>query len=141
MHRKFFTFVFTLNAVGIGFAASGHWPYAVEFSGAMVLGNLFVAILVRNELFGRFLYLFVNTLFAKVSLIVIMSCSSLTLYPVDSSLVETGLHVCSSGKGLLTFHVRHRRLIAHCISALGRYPHRMRNLRYYVADLQGRPHV
>ena len=63
--RKFFTFVFTLNVVGIGFAASGHWPYAVEFSGAMVLGNLFFAILMRNELFGRFLYWFVNTFFAK----------------------------------------------------------------------------
>lgn len=32
----------------------------------MVLGNLYVAILIRNELFGRCLYLLVNTLFAKV---------------------------------------------------------------------------
>lgn len=63
--RKFFTFVFTINAVGIGLAASGHWPYAVRYSGAMVLGNLFFAILMRNELFGRFLYWFVNTFFAK----------------------------------------------------------------------------
>lgn len=31
----------------------------------MVLGNLFFAILMRNELFGRFLYWFVNTFFAK----------------------------------------------------------------------------
>ena len=65
-HRKFFTFVFTLNCVGIGLAASGHWPYAVEFSGAMVLGNLLFAILMRNEVFGRILYWFINTCFAKV---------------------------------------------------------------------------
>lgn len=65
--RKFFTFIFSLNCIGIGFAASGHWPYAVRYSGAMVLGNLFCAILMRNELFGRFLYWFVNTFFAKVS--------------------------------------------------------------------------
>jgi hypothetical protein len=34
----------------------------------MALGNLNVAILVRNELFGRFLYWFVNACFAKVSI-------------------------------------------------------------------------
>jgi len=64
-YRKLFTFVFCINAVGIGFAASGHWPYAVRYSGALVLGNLFTAILMRNECFGRILYLFVNTCFAK----------------------------------------------------------------------------
>jgi len=64
-YRKFFTFVFSLNVIGIGFAASGHWPYAVQFSGAMVLGNLLFAILMRNEVFGRILYWFVNTFFAK----------------------------------------------------------------------------
>jgi len=32
----------------------------------MVLGNLLVAILMRNELFGRLLYLIVNTCFTKV---------------------------------------------------------------------------
>ena len=65
--RKFFTFIVTINAIGIGFAAAGRWPYAVRYSGAMVLGNLFCAILMRNELFGRFLYWFVNTFFANVS--------------------------------------------------------------------------
>ncbi|KAF7295113.1 Urb2 domain-containing protein [Mycena indigotica] len=64
-YRKFFTFVFTLNMVGIGLAISGHFPYAVNNSGAMVVGNLNFAILMRNEVFGRLLYLFVNTLFAK----------------------------------------------------------------------------
>ncbi|KAJ6455800.1 hypothetical protein C8R45DRAFT_588436 [Mycena sanguinolenta] len=64
-YRKFFTFVFTLNMVGIGLAISGHFPYAVKNSGPMVLGNLNFAILMRNEVFGRLLYLFVNTCFAK----------------------------------------------------------------------------
>ncbi|KAJ7219073.1 hypothetical protein GGX14DRAFT_589811 [Mycena pura] len=64
-YRKFFTFVFTLNMVGIGLATSGHFPYAVNNTGALVLGNLNFAILMRNEVFGRFLYLIVNTCFAK----------------------------------------------------------------------------
>ncbi|KAG6915729.1 hypothetical protein DXG01_010251 [Tephrocybe rancida] len=64
-YRKFFTFVICLNIVGIVLAATGKWQYPRYYSGACVLGNLLVAILMRNELFGRFLYLFVNTLFAK----------------------------------------------------------------------------
>ncbi|KAI9428709.1 hypothetical protein H4582DRAFT_2091236 [Lactarius indigo] len=64
-YRKLFTFVFTLNMIGIGLAVSGHFPYAERYTGAMALGNLNFAILMRNELFGRFLYLFVNTCFAK----------------------------------------------------------------------------
>jgi len=66
-YRKLFTITFTLNMVGIGLAASGHFPYAIQFPGAMILGNLGFAILMRNEVFGRLLYLFVNTLFAKWS--------------------------------------------------------------------------
>ncbi|KAH9967880.1 hypothetical protein BC827DRAFT_1373120 [Russula dissimulans] len=66
-YRKLFTFVVALNLVGIILAASGHFPYAEKWTGAMALGNLTVAILVRNELFGRFLYCFVNTCFAKWS--------------------------------------------------------------------------
>ncbi|GJJ08479.1 hypothetical protein Clacol_002697 [Clathrus columnatus] len=64
-YRKFFTFVMTLNLTGVVLAATGHFPYARKYTGALVLGNLYAAILVRNELFGRFLYLIVNTLFAK----------------------------------------------------------------------------
>ncbi|KAG6813526.1 hypothetical protein H0H92_010231 [Tricholoma furcatifolium] len=64
-YRKFFTFVISLNIVGIAFATSGKWEYPRNYSGACVLGNLLMAILMRNELFGRLLYLFVNTLFAK----------------------------------------------------------------------------
>jgi len=67
--RKFFTFTLTLNMVGLVLAASGHWPYGVKYSGAIVVANLNVAVLVRNEVFGRLLYLFVNTFFAKVGTI------------------------------------------------------------------------
>ncbi|PBP15806.1 hypothetical protein BUE80_DR013445 [Diplocarpon rosae] len=35
---------------------AGHFPYAENHLGALVLGNLLAAIMVRNELFLRFLY-------------------------------------------------------------------------------------
>ena len=53
--------------IGLGLAASGHWPYAIKYNGAMAVANFNFAILMRNEIFGRLLYLFVNTLFAKVN--------------------------------------------------------------------------
>ena len=55
-----------MNLIGMILAAGGQWTYPRRYSGASVLGNLLVAILMRNELFGRCLYLTVNTLFAKV---------------------------------------------------------------------------
>ena len=58
--------VFITNIIMLGFAASGHWHYARKYGGAMAVGNFNVAVLVRNEIFGRCLYLFVNTCFAKV---------------------------------------------------------------------------
>lgn len=64
-YRKLFTFVVSLNMAGLVLAACGYFPYGLERTSAMALGNLNVAILMRNELFGRFLYLFVNTCFAK----------------------------------------------------------------------------
>lgn len=69
--RKFFTFVVTLNAVGLLLAASNVWKYPRNDTSALILGNLLAAILVRNELFGRFLYLVVNTCFAKVCRVVL----------------------------------------------------------------------
>jgi len=76
-YRKLFTLVMTLNLTGVVLAATGHWPYARRYTGALVLGNLFTAILMRNELFGRFLYLFVNTCFAKwTPLIWRLGCTS-----------------------------------------------------------------
>ncbi|KAL2268045.1 hypothetical protein VTJ83DRAFT_2891 [Remersonia thermophila] len=56
-YRKFFTFVTLFNLVGIIMAAIGRFPYAENHLGAIVLGNLLMAVLMRNELFLRFLYL------------------------------------------------------------------------------------
>lgn len=56
-YRKFFTFVTLLNLTGIIMAALGRFPYADNHLGALVLGNLLGAILMRNELFLRFLYI------------------------------------------------------------------------------------
>lgn len=56
-YRKFFIFVTLLNLTGIIMAALGRFHYAENHLGALVLGNLLCAILMRNELFLRFLYL------------------------------------------------------------------------------------
>ncbi|KAF2794075.1 hypothetical protein K505DRAFT_242991 [Melanomma pulvis-pyrius CBS 109.77] len=56
-YRKFFTFVTLLNLTGIIMAALGRFPYAENHLGALVLGNLLCAILMRNELWMRFLYI------------------------------------------------------------------------------------
>ncbi|KAJ7699633.1 hypothetical protein B0H17DRAFT_1196245 [Mycena rosella] len=64
-YRKLFCISFAFNVVGLVLAASGHWEYPKRYPGAFVHGNLLAAILMRNEFFGRFLYLIVNTLFAK----------------------------------------------------------------------------
>lgn len=100
IYRKLFTFVFTLNMIGIGLAASGHWPYAIQFNGAMALGNLNFAVLMRNEVFGRCLYLFVNTFFAKVCCLPMRSDLSMLMvyfYLVDPIEIPSGLHIRSSG--------------------------------------------
>ncbi|KAH6718816.1 hypothetical protein BKA61DRAFT_669159 [Leptodontidium sp. MPI-SDFR-AT-0119] len=59
-YRKFFAFIVLLNLVGVIMAALDRFSYAENHPGALVLGNILAAILVRNELFGRFLYLIAN---------------------------------------------------------------------------------
>jgi hypothetical protein len=56
-YRKFFTFVTLLNLTGIILTALGRFPYAENHLGALVLGNLLCAVLMRNELFLRILYM------------------------------------------------------------------------------------
>lgn len=56
-YRRLFTFVTLLNLTGIIMAALGRFPYAENHLGALVLGNLLCAILMRNELWMRFLYM------------------------------------------------------------------------------------
>jgi hypothetical protein len=66
MYRKLFTIVIIINLILIILRYTGNFQYGKRYPGAMILGNLMAAILIRNELFGRLLYLIVNTLFAKV---------------------------------------------------------------------------
>ena len=57
MYRRFFVFVVLLNMTGLIMAALGRFAYAENHIGALVLGNLLVAVLMRNELFLRLLYM------------------------------------------------------------------------------------
>lgn len=57
----------SMNIIGMALAVTGQWSYPRNYTGACVLGNLLTAILMRNEIFGRLLYLTINTLFAKVN--------------------------------------------------------------------------
>ncbi|TFK67219.1 hypothetical protein BDN72DRAFT_799283 [Pluteus cervinus] len=64
-YQKFLIFVMTMNLIALLLAIIGKWDYPRKYPSAFALGNLQIAILVRNEVFGRLLYLVVNTLFAK----------------------------------------------------------------------------
>ncbi|KIJ65906.1 hypothetical protein HYDPIDRAFT_109991 [Hydnomerulius pinastri MD-312] len=64
-YRKFFTFVMITNLIGLSLTICGIWEYPQHYTGAFVLGNLQTAIIMRNELFLRLLYLVVNKCFAK----------------------------------------------------------------------------
>jgi hypothetical protein len=55
-YRKFFILTTVLNLIGMILAAVGHFEYAENHLGALVLGNLLFAVLMRNELFLRILY-------------------------------------------------------------------------------------
>ena len=65
LSSKLFTIAFSINFIGFGFAVTGNWPYATRYTGAFAVANFNFSILMRNEIFGRLLYLFVNTCFAK----------------------------------------------------------------------------
>lgn len=55
-YRKFFIFITSLNLVGIILAGVGRFRYAENHLGALVLGNLLLAVMMRNELLLRILY-------------------------------------------------------------------------------------
>lgn len=88
-----------------GFAVSGHWPYAKKYGGAMAVANFNFSILMRNEIFGRLLYLFVNTLFAKVrrTLRALVRYLALTYAIVDSYDLAAWVYICPAGDGASTF--------------------------------------
>lgn len=56
-YRQFFTFIVTLNLIGMILAGVGKFHYAQNHLGALVLGNLLFAVLMRNELLLRILYM------------------------------------------------------------------------------------
>ncbi|KAI0571362.1 hypothetical protein TUN199_04905 [Pyrenophora tritici-repentis] len=56
-YRKFFVVVVSLNLTGIILAGLNRFPYAENHLGALVLGNMLTAVLVRNELWMRLMYL------------------------------------------------------------------------------------
>ena len=99
--RKFFTVVVTLNGIGLLLAALNIWTYPRQYTGAFILGNLLIAILVRNELFGRLLYLIVNTCFAKVHTYVqVIQCLLISLSSGLLSGLGSGVRLfCSISAG------------------------------------------
>lgn len=54
------------NLTGLIISACEDFPYAHQYAGTIAVANLNFAVLMRNEIFGRALYLFFNTFFAKV---------------------------------------------------------------------------
>ncbi len=85
-----------MNVIGLILAATNTWKYPRDFTGAFILGNLLTAILMRNELFGRLLYLIVTTLFAKVRSPITYHGSLLvadTPSKVASPVVPPGMHI------------------------------------------------
>ncbi|KFY78566.1 hypothetical protein V499_02310 [Pseudogymnoascus sp. VKM F-103] len=109
-YRKFFTIVTLLNLAGIIMTALGRFPYAESHLGALVLGNLLCAILMRNELFLRFLYL--------IAIYGLRSWAPLSIKIGVTSILQHvgGIHSgCAlSGAGWLIFKIvdiiRHRSL-------------------------------
>ena len=65
---QFFTFIFSLNMVGIVVACASphHFPYAEHHGAALALGNITGAVAFRNELFLRYLFWVIVKIFQKV---------------------------------------------------------------------------
>ncbi|KAK0445122.1 hypothetical protein EV421DRAFT_339985 [Armillaria borealis] len=64
-YRRFFTVALLFNFISLICAATHTWEYPRNYTGAWILGNLLFAVLVRTELFTRFLYLVLCSAFAK----------------------------------------------------------------------------
>jgi hypothetical protein len=58
VYRQLFTFCLTLNGISLVLAALDKFPYVRNHLGALVLGNSFTVIQMRNELFFRFRLLY-----------------------------------------------------------------------------------
>lgn len=108
---KFYAAVTLINLTGLVLAATGIWQYPRRYTGAFVLGNLLTAILMRNELFGRLLYLFVNTCFAKASSLhdhfLAQFADTTHFMTVASALVQIGLHIGPAASRRHPLRLRH----------------------------------
>ncbi|KAI0294406.1 hypothetical protein BC826DRAFT_1091639 [Russula brevipes] len=118
-YRIFFTFIVSLNLVGLILTTKDVWQYPRVHTDALVLGNLLAAILVRNELFGRFLYLSVNMLFAKwAPLWFRLGCTSILQHLGG---IHSGCAVSSFA--WLIYHItlisRHRKSSPHALLVVG----------------------
>lgn len=119
--RKFFTFIVSLNIVGLILAILGTWQYPRKYTGALVLGNLVAAILARNELFGRLLYLLTNMLFAKVCIVVLLAhrgsdvVSHVLKSAVDPLVVPSRLYFYPPTPWRCSFGLRH---VCFCVAYL-----------------------
>jgi hypothetical protein len=96
-YRKFFTLIILLNLTGIILTALGRFPYAENHLGALVLGNLLSAILFRNELWMRFLYLV--AIYGLRGVSTYLPCDNMRANPEFTS----GLR-CASSMRLLQFY-------------------------------------
>lgn len=77
-YRKFFTFIAILNLTGMILAGVGKFHYAENHLGALVLGNLLFAVLMRNELLLRVLYMVAIYGLRSVSLTLLCISNNLT---------------------------------------------------------------
>ncbi|KIY65821.1 hypothetical protein CYLTODRAFT_424016 [Cylindrobasidium torrendii FP15055 ss-10] len=64
-YKRLWTVCILLNLVVLVCAATDTWTYPRQYTGAFILGNLLVAVLVRTELFTRALYTSLAVLFAQ----------------------------------------------------------------------------
>lgn len=100
-YRRFFTVVVTFNFISIVLTCLGRFPYAQKNVGAFILGNLCTAVLMRNELFGRLLYLIANTLLRKWPPLCVRLAATSTLQHLGG--IHSGCAL--SGTGWLLYHV------------------------------------
>jgi hypothetical protein len=95
-----------LNLAGIIMAALGRFPYAENHLGALVLGNLLMAILMRNELWFRFMYLVAIYGLRSVSSCSLVKGRSLTMgSSVGTNTGQARSDVCSAARWRYSFGV------------------------------------
>lgn len=65
-YRQLFTLTFSANMIALLLTSLGHFHYGDKNASSIALGNILVAVLVRNELFLRGLFWVLVQLFQKV---------------------------------------------------------------------------